>query len=267
MKEKLLLIVQPLPKAVYAADLEEFRHSLYCKEVSPVLIHDKPPCTNQCMWCGIWTPLPTPPIIAIASTQQPLFQQLQACDKTVDALLEVCLCQVASEQETATDDTRTPLLEEHVVATGNVGELGNQPTADAITSKSAVAVSTDPNNGSLNNGELGNQPTVDAITSTTAVAACTDLYGELGNQPTVATFAAVAATADPANISFPQSIKSPSVSKTPPFSISDVSLKTSTMKKYSFKRTVGLSKKPESLQTPSPQQYATDETTGECKVQ
>ena len=28
MKEKLLLIVQPLPKAVYAADLEEFRHSL-----------------------------------------------------------------------------------------------------------------------------------------------------------------------------------------------------------------------------------------------
>jgi len=133
MKEKLLLIVQPLPKAVYAADLEEFRHSLYCKEVSPVLIHDKPPCTNQCMWCGIWTPLPTPPIIAVASTQQPLFQQLQACDKTVDALLEVCLCQVPSEPEMATDDTRTPLTSEHV---------GKQEQCTAIDTEAVIPLWT-----------------------------------------------------------------------------------------------------------------------------
>ena len=54
----------------------------------------------------------------------------------------------------------------------------------------------------------------------------------------------------------------------PLFSSYDVSLKTSTWKKYSFKRTSGsTSIQPEWQLPPSPQLYTTDETTGECKTQ
>ena len=108
MKEKLLQIVQPLPKAVYAADLEEFRHTLYCKE-EPVLTNPLEPCINRCMWCGIWTPLPTQPIIA--TTRQPLLQQLEAVDTSVDALLEECLCQAPFELETL-EETTAPIPKE-----------------------------------------------------------------------------------------------------------------------------------------------------------
>ena len=108
MKEKLLQIVQPLPKAAYAADLEEFRHTLYCKE-EPVLTNPSEPCIKRCMWCGIWTPLPTQPIIA--TTRQPLLQQLEAVDTSVDALLEECLCQAPCELETL-EETTAPTLAE-----------------------------------------------------------------------------------------------------------------------------------------------------------
>ena len=169
MKSKLLSLVKPLPVAMQASDLETFRADLYhpiSTESPPTTATDRKTDMPQAATCT-WcgTWVPLPVTLGVHN---------------------------------------------ELVTTGIVGELGNQPTVDAITSKSAVAASTDPNNGSLNIGELGNQPTVDAITSTTAVAACTDpnngrLYGELGNQPTVAIFAAVAATADPANISIPQS--------------------------------------------------------------
>ena len=144
MKEKLLRIVQPLPKAAYASDLEEFRHALYCKDDHGPMSFMQP-CINQCAWCGIWTPLPIQPTIItteveeslavteqplfqqlgqptiittevkemIALTEQPLFQQLDAVDTVVDALLERCLCQAPCELETMAEAMVPWILDEH----------------------------------------------------------------------------------------------------------------------------------------------------------
>ena len=90
MKEKLLLIVRPLPQAVPAADLENFRHDLYCKDALKA-----EPYLNQCSWCGIWMPLPASP--SLTFTVSPLSQQLKAVDTAVDALLDECLCQTPCE--------------------------------------------------------------------------------------------------------------------------------------------------------------------------
>ena len=62
-------------------------------------------------WCGIWTPLPSQPIIAF--TQQPLLQQLEAVDTIVDTLLERCLCQAPCELETMAEATAPWILDEH----------------------------------------------------------------------------------------------------------------------------------------------------------
>ena len=111
MKEKLLRIVQPIPTAVLAADLEDFRHHLYYKDapLAPLATTPEQPCIHQCSWCGIWTPLPTKP--QHATTKEPLVQQLEAVDATVDTLLETCLCQTRYELDSMGNSVDTePIL-------------------------------------------------------------------------------------------------------------------------------------------------------------
>ena len=98
MKEKLSLIVRPMPTNAIsaAANLEDFRHPLRCKEdhITAPAVETLPPNGNQCTWCGIWMPLHSQRIDIIAAstnTDEPLVQQLKAVDKAVDALLEECL--------------------------------------------------------------------------------------------------------------------------------------------------------------------------------
>ena len=74
MKNKLLSLVRPLPKAIYVSDLELFRADLFTKaqdfpeqpEEKPIEALDQTPMKDRCIsdsvtcgWCGTWVPLPT----------------------------------------------------------------------------------------------------------------------------------------------------------------------------------------------------------------
>ena len=123
MKDKLLSILKPMPLAVHSANLEEFRQSLYANssdDAKPLrlesyvdgvasslhntmhIVPTQAPDCNRCAWCGIWMPLPpikqiivTPTALEASSPSMPdpLLCQLAEVDRTVDALLEACLCQ------------------------------------------------------------------------------------------------------------------------------------------------------------------------------
>ena len=69
MKAKLLSLVSPLPTlAIYAADLEAFRESIYTGKAEAKAAEPEPHVLlidsgkNMCSWCGIWQPLPILPI-------------------------------------------------------------------------------------------------------------------------------------------------------------------------------------------------------------
>ena len=121
MKDKLLSILKPMPLAVHAANLEDFRQSLYTErdDVKPLrtesavggialssfpehIVPTQAPDCNRCSWCGIWIPLPIAPLFDTMtdvseacrpSEPDPIESQLEEVDQAVDALLEVCLCQ------------------------------------------------------------------------------------------------------------------------------------------------------------------------------
>ena len=114
MKDKLLSILKPMPTAVHANNLEEFRQSLFANKRDddmPSRVESTVDGTtstpaqdcNRCAWCGIWMPLPinriivTTDVLDASSTSEPvpdpLLCQLAEVDLAVDALLDVCLCQ------------------------------------------------------------------------------------------------------------------------------------------------------------------------------
>ena len=122
MKDKLLSILKPMPLAVHAANLEDFRQSLYTvksDDVKPLrvesavggialssipehIVPTQAPDCNRCSWCGIWIPLPIAPLFDTRtdvseacrpSEPDPIESQLEEVDQAVDALLEICLCQ------------------------------------------------------------------------------------------------------------------------------------------------------------------------------
>ena len=173
------------------------------------------------------------------------------------------------------------------------GELGNQPTVDAISSISAVAAEPDP----TIDGELSNQPTVDAITSISAVAASTEDFDGLIAFPMLCEVVSIwdSDTAQESKLrservaalrarwtgkSFTGLSWLPSLHVSP---VSQYTTDTDTGEckiwdskrdyKYDFKRTRALfeAEVPEALPSVSPSpvrsQYYTDESTGECKSQ
>ena len=126
MKDKLIAILKPMPIAVYSADLENFRLSLFANKSedvkslvenivsgfalpsSPTKLTMPKPDSNRCSWCGIWMPLQDFPIASIdtttvlkeaCSTSEPdhIVCQLEEVAKAVDELLEVSLCQAPCE--------------------------------------------------------------------------------------------------------------------------------------------------------------------------
>ena len=128
MKAKLLAIVSPMPSpAILAADLEEFRTSIYnmdsVKEDAEEPI-DLPASlgNSMCSWCGIWQPLPIAPICSQQMAVDKYGAGALGNQPTVARLVDA----VAAESDP--DNTR-------------LGELGNQPT---VATEVAVAAVPDP---------------------------------------------------------------------------------------------------------------------------
>ena len=105
-----------MPNAVYSADLEEFRLSLFANKIedaNSLRVENtgcgtQPPDINRCSWCGICMPLPIYQTIIIdtatgiqearsTSEPDPIVCQLEEVVKAVDELVEVSLCQAPCE--------------------------------------------------------------------------------------------------------------------------------------------------------------------------
>ena len=84
------------------------------------------PCCNQCLWCGIWTPLPNHPVTIMGmanieedsrTSEEEPFRQLQEEDKAVDALTKA----LGDEDDWVRFD-----------AAGALGKIGSDFAVDAL---------------------------------------------------------------------------------------------------------------------------------------